>query len=309
MPESHGAEGVRFAPSPTGPFHLGNFRTAWVSHEWARQLRTPWVVRFEDIDGPRSIPGARERQQAEMERLGLRADRVVIQSQAVERHWELFARAAREGRVYPCYCSRKEVRVAIDGAGSAPHSAPAIYNGRCRALKAAPRHALPTLGWRWKGQDESGAGDFVVARSGPDAKPGAPPARAGYAPSYQWACAIDDLDGGFRLVVRAWDLADSIPYQRAIQRWVGGGRVVFPAVFHAALVVGEDGARLEKRTGGISLPELEARGLGGDALTALFRESYRTGFPAFEAGAIFGEERREIAWLGSRCSFERFVGE
>src|SRR6476659_5113424 len=91
---------VRFAPSPTGTFHVGNLRTAWVSYRWSRVLRMPWVVRFEDIDGPRVVNGARERQLADMAALGLVPDEILVQSARHERHRALFLRAVADGSVY-----------------------------------------------------------------------------------------------------------------------------------------------------------------------------------------------------------------
>src|SRR4051794_2163446 len=100
--------GVRFAPSPTGLFHIGNFRTAWVSYEWAKMLKLPWIVRFEDIDHPRVVPGAMEKQLEEMAYLGMRPDQTMIQSDFQPRHRYLFETARAQGVVYPCTCSRKE---------------------------------------------------------------------------------------------------------------------------------------------------------------------------------------------------------
>src|SRR5689334_10286072 len=96
---------VRFAPSPTGNFHLGNLRTAWISHEWARALGQPWILRFEDIDRPRVLPGAQEKQLDDMAKLGLHAGRVLRQTEFHERHWTLFLTAFKQKQIYPCFCS------------------------------------------------------------------------------------------------------------------------------------------------------------------------------------------------------------
>jgi hypothetical protein len=88
--------GVRFAPSPTGVFHVGNLRTAWISHQWSQKLKLPWVVRFEDIDQPRVIKGSQEKQLADMKSLGLVPDRVYLQSQNRKRHWNLFEKIVKD---------------------------------------------------------------------------------------------------------------------------------------------------------------------------------------------------------------------
>jgi glutamyl-tRNA synthetase len=270
------SRGVRFAPSPTGAFHLGNFRTAWISHELARARGEPWVLRFEDIDAPRVAAGAMERQLAELERLGPRADEVRVQSRGLARHREAFFRAVRASRVYPCFCSRKDVREALEGIASAPHGEGPVYSGRCRGLEAVPEHALPTLAWRFRAADPAGRDDFIVARSAPALdREGLPPPES-FVPAYHWACAIDDLDGRYRWLVRAWDLASAEEPQRWIRDWLAreeGREPAHPRVIHCALVTQDDGARLEKRTRGITLPELEASGWTPERLARAFRDS------------------------------------
>ncbi|MCM2322649.1 MAG: glutamate--tRNA ligase family protein [Oligoflexia bacterium] len=292
--------GVRFAPSPTGRFHLGNLRTAWISHEWAKALGEPWVLRFEDIDRPRVLAGAQEAQLADMRALGLQGDQLVIQSAREERHWELLVRACREGRAYPCFCSRKEVLEALQAAGSAPHGAPPIYNGRCRDISRRPAHAHPTIAWRFTGEEDDGSQDFIVARTSlgaGSAWPEAMPDRASFAPSYQWACAIDDHDGDYSLLVRAWDLEHAIPQQRAVHAWlseVEGTRRAYPSVFHTSLVTNDDGSRLEKRTRGVTLSELEAAGIGPEELVRRFARSFAVEVSAFAPGKIWGEAKRTL---------------
>ena len=77
---------TRFAPSPTGQFHVGNLRTAWISWQWSRALATPWIVRFEDIDAPRVKPGALEAQLEDLARLGMKPGSQFLQSERAQRH-------------------------------------------------------------------------------------------------------------------------------------------------------------------------------------------------------------------------------
>ncbi len=313
--------GVRFAPSPTGNFHLGNFRTAWISHFWARALGQPWIVRFEDIDEPRVVSGAAEKQLAELRELGLEPDEILIQTHRRRRHWEVFLEAVRHDQVYPCFCSRKEVVQALHQSASAPHQEPPRYSGHCRGL--APRqwprnipHA--TLGWRFKHGPGTGAQDFLVARTRfpegrlpADGEPAALRlATAGTEPSrtfvsaYNWACAIDDFDGSYRLLVRAWDLASVLPEQRAIQDWLNqrdaSPVATLPGVFHCALITGNSGERLEKRTRGVTLPELFQAGHSAASIVRRFEASFRNGDPgacdpaAFAPGRVWGERARTL---------------
>lgn len=300
-PPSHRERhGVRFAPSPTGRFHIGNLRTAWISHRLAHKLNTPWVVRFEDIDRPRVRAGAQRLQVEDMATLGLRADQTIIQSAAHMTHHRLFIEAVASGVVYPCDCSRKDVLADLAGAASAPHGGIPVYSGRCRDRQV---EALPlsdhskSWAWRFRMPNVHGKDDFIVARTPPQHEAEHSPDT--FIPSYHWACAIDDHFGNYAYLVRAWDLADSAPLQRAIQTWLcqKEGRVTeFPTLFHTSLVVDDQGGRLEKRTAGVTLPELLARGLTPNGIVHAFEQSFDDSSPALCAtsNGIEGESRREI---------------
>jgi glutamyl-tRNA synthetase len=300
--------GVRFAPSPTGTFHIGNLRTAWISREWARRLNLPWIVRFENIDAPRNAPGAREAQTEDMARLGLKADAQCLQSDRAERHWETFLKFREAGFVYPCDCSRKEVREAVEGSASAPHGPVAAYSGRCRGrdLSKEPlKTNLPSLAWRIRFREEDGQEDFVVARTSTALNAAGLPDRSSFVPAYHWACAIDDADGAYDLLVRAWDLEPAAAQQRRIME-----RIAFlekkgakpPAVFHASLVTANDGSRLEKRTLGVSLPELLAEGETPETLIAKFQTSFTGDWAAFQPSIIFGETYKTLTLAALRDS-------
>jgi len=288
---------VRFAPSPTGAFHIGNFRTAWVSSAWAQKLSLPWVVRFENIDQPRNVPGARERQLEEMKQFGWVPDRTLLQSDFHRRHWEVFLRFYEEGLVYPCFCSRKMIREAVDQSASAPHGAIPSYTGRCRELKEPPETDLPTLAWRIRLPDPTGKDDFVVARTGTELDDSGKPDAATFAPAYHWACAIDDYDGDHALLVRAWDLEEAAVQQRFIHSQLArleGTNKPPPAIFHASLVTSDDGSRLEKRTISMTLPELLRAGETAASLLKKFKKSFTGDWEAFEPSKIFGEGRKRL---------------
>lgn len=264
------ARGVRFAPSPTGTFHIGNLRTAWISHWWARHLGEPWVVRFEDIDRPRVLSGAQAKQLADMASLGLKADELVQQSARIARHQALFGQARASGVVYPCYCSRKEVLEALNQAASAPHREVPVYSGRCRAgSECPPDYSNPSIAWRFKNSDETGAQDFIVARTTLEG--------LDFTPAYHWACAIDDYDGNYRLLVRAWDLASAANQQRAVFSWLSTIETPreYPHIYLTALVTDNTGHRLEKRTKGVTLDELLAQGRDAGWILQKFDESFK----------------------------------
>ncbi|HSA58614.1 MAG TPA: glutamate--tRNA ligase family protein [bacterium] len=289
---------VRFAPSPTGTFHAGNLRTAWISREWARVLSLPWSVRFENIDKPRNVPGARERQLEEMKRLGLVPDATALQSDSFERHWTAFLKFLEADLVYPCFCSRKMIRDSVDAAASAPHGPVAAYTGKCRDLNVFPKTTLPTLAWRVRREDATGRDDFVVARTGTALDVRGVPDKDTFAPAYHWACAVDDYDGDHALLVRAWDLEEAAGQQRFLHERLAhlekSGKPV-PAIFHCSLVTADDGHRLEKRTPGASLEEILDAGETPATLVEKFRRSFMGDWGGFEAGKIFGETRRTLA--------------
>lgn len=286
--------GVRFAPSPTGKFHLGNLRTAWIAAELAKRLGLPLVVRIEDIDRARNIAGAAEKQLDDMRALGIEPAETVVQSHFHHRHLALFEQAARTGAVYPCFCSRKDV---VEGLASAPHGSAPVYTGHCRQLEAWPAYSRPTLAWRFKMGAVDAGQDFIVARTQPPARAGELPAPESFVPAYQWACAIDDFDGGYALLVRAYDLLESAPQQRAIQAWLAdreNKRPQLAAVFHTALIVNDDFTRLEKRTKGVTLDEVLARGLRPADVIVKFKNSFDSYRYPFAPSAVFGEDKRQI---------------
>lgn len=281
---------VRFAPSPTGLFHIGNLRTAWISHHWASTLKLPWVVRFENIDEPRNVAGAIEKQLADMKTLGLTPDQIVIQNQNKDRHWNVFLKFKKSGLIYPCFCSRKQIRQSLAQAASAPHEQGLKYNGHCRDLKTYPKTDLATIAWRMK--TENPADDFIMARTRTQT-----PDPQSFVPAYHWACAIDDVDGKHTLLVRAWDLEHVTPLQRIIQTNLCHleNRPFEPAaIFHCALVTQNDGHRLEKRTLGVTLDELLARGENPESIIEKFSASCSIQTEKFKTGLVFGEPQKTI---------------
>lgn len=295
--------GVRFAPSPTGHFHIGNLRTAWISHWWARALGEPWIVRFEDIDVPRVVEGAIGHQLADMRKIGLVPDEIVVQTQRAARHRLAFERAVEEGRVYPCSCSRKEVRESLERMASAPHGQVPLYSGRCRKRREVEVHDQSeggAVGWRFRHSESDGSRDFIVGRTD------GMKAFVSFVPSYNWACAVDDHEGGYSLIVRAHDLGQVLEGQRAVQQMLGHwrgrklgleeeDRAPYPAVYHCALVVQDSGARLEKRTCQVTLEALQENlGLGPDLIAKAFDASFSHPRAFVAPGALLGEAKQTL---------------
>ena len=244
----------RFAPSPTGPLHLGSLRTALVAWLFARSGGGRFVVRVEDLDPQRSRRAFEARQFADLRALGIDWDGPVVrQSQRLARYADALATLERAGRLYPCFCTRAEIREAA----SAPHGpGPDVYAGTCLALSDAERtrriaagdqhalrlradHELVTFTDRLLGERSAAVDDFVVRR-------------ADGVVAYQLAVVVDDAAQGIGEVVRGADLADSTPRQILLARLLG---LPAPRYAHVPLVLGADGKRLAKRHGAATLAD------------------------------------------------------
>jgi glutamyl-tRNA synthetase len=265
----------RFAPSPTGPLHLGNLRTALVAWLSARAAGGRFIVRMEDLDRVTASRDHESRQLTDMELLGLDHDGAVVrQSDRFALHHEAIDRLTAAGLTYPCYCSRREIR----DAAQAPHAEflpEGAYPGTCRQLDADERREREALGRRpalrlcAEGVDpitvhDRLAGDVtsviddVVLR------------RNDGVPAYNLAVVVDDHLQGVTEVVRGDDLLTSTPRQVHLQRLLGLDPVEY---LHVPLVLGPDGERLAKRHGAVTLSDLAARGLGPAAVLSMLATS------------------------------------
>jgi glutamyl-Q tRNA(Asp) synthetase len=242
----------RFAPSPTGPLHLGSLVAAVGSWLFARAEGGRWLVRIEDIDTPRVVPGSADEILKTLDRYGLEWDgEVVWQSQRTDLYERALNRLRERGLVYDCACSRAE----LQRAASAPLGREAVYPGTCRNGIAAGRKArairfrvpdaVIAFDDRIAGRIEENvaveSGDFVVRR-------------ADGLFAYQLAVVVDDAEQGVTQVVRGADLLASTARQIALQRALG---VPTPEYAHLPLVVNADGTKLGKREGALSLPSLD----------------------------------------------------
>ena len=265
----NGAMAGRFAPSPTGELHVGNLRTALAAWSAARRTGREFIVRMEDLDRVTSSPEHEARQLADLAAVGIDWDGPVVrQSDRFDRYRAVIERLRHEGRVYECFCTRREIREEIESAAAAPHRhrPDGAYPGTCRDLtdgERAERRAAgrrPALRLRTDGEiiaiDDriagryEGAVDDVVL------------ARADGVPAYNLAVVVDDIAQGVTQVVRGDDLLSSTPRQVLLYRLLGADA---PEYWHVPLVLGEDGQRLAKRHGAVTLADLAA--LGVDAGT------------------------------------------
>lgn len=244
----------RFAPSPTGPLHVGSLVAAVASWLSVRAVGGRWLVRMEDIDTPRVVPGAGDEILAALLRYGLEWDGdVVWQSHRIHLYESALAQLREQNLVYDCGCSRAE----LQRAASAPVGAESVYPGTCRsglppgklarAIRFRAPHEVIAFDDRLMGhfeEDVAGAtGDFVVRR-------------ADGLFAYQLVVVVDDAEQGVTEVIRGADLLASTPRQIALQRALGHPT---PAYGHVPLVLNPDGTKLGKRDGALPLPTLDER--------------------------------------------------
>lgn len=231
----------RFAPSPTGRLHFGSIVAALASFLHARHHGGQWLVRIEDLDPPRLVPGAAEHILTTLERLGLHWDGPVLyQSTREQAYREALTRLRDKGWTYPCGCTRREV-----AAAGVPGADGPIYPGTCRnglppgKRPRSTRLRCPDTTIRFRDRVQGSrsqnpareVGDFVLRR-------------ADGLVSYQLAVVVDDAAQGVSQVVRGADLLTSTPRQILLQRLLDLPR---PEYLHIPVLLGRDERKLSKR--------------------------------------------------------------
>lgn len=275
----------RYAPSPSGPLHLGNLRTALIAWLQARLTTQPFILRMEDLDRPRVRAGSSEQIIDDLRWLGLEWDEgpdvggpsAPYDQSVRNRYYQLaFERLFDEGAIYPCYCSRRD----IQQAASAPHSHEhgPIYPGSCRdpgmRAEMAQRHPAKEAAWRYlapartiefedrvvgtvRQRLDLEVGDFVIKR-------------ADGLFAYQLAVVVDDGMMGITDVVRGADLLGSTA--RQIELFAALGYPV-PNFWHVPLMVDETGARLAKRDRADSLEVSRQQGQRAETVVGYLAHS------------------------------------
>ena len=288
----------RFAPSPTGLLHAGSLVAALSSWLDARAHGGRWLVRIEDVDTPRCVPGATEAVLRQLATCGLLPDDPPMWQSTRDATYTLALQQLRDQeQAYPCGCTRKNIETFWLARGVA-HEAEAerLYPGTCRpcngGLRGKPARAVRFLaeglvGWhdrRLGPQQQDVAatvGDFVLQR-------------ADGLWAYQLAVVVDDAAQGITHVVRGEDLADNTARQILLQRaW----RLPTPAYLHTPLVLAADGRKLSKQNGAVPL-DLSA------PVAALQAAGAALGLPALAASSPADWLAAAVpAWAGIIATF------
>lgn len=275
----------RFAPTPSGLLHLGNAASAMLAWLQMRSMNGEFVLRIEDIDGPRSKAAYSERIPEDLRWLGLDWEEgpdiggpygPYVQSLRLRDYEEVLTELGRQGRTYPCYCSRAE----LAAIASAPHglaSEGPAYPGTCR--KASPAELeekagrkIPSIRFEIPAEplsyvDEAAGPQHVPAGAGGDFIV----MRADGILAYQLAVVADDAAMRITHVLRGCDLLDSTPRQIWLYHALG---LPVPRFSHVPLLYGPDGSRLSKRHGGITLADMRQKQIRPETVVGLIAHAY-----------------------------------
>jgi glutamyl-Q tRNA(Asp) synthetase len=231
----------RFAPSPTGPLHLGSLVAAVGSWLMARKNRGQWLVRIEDLDPPREVPGAALQQIETLKAFGMVSDEAILwQSQRSERYSEVLKNLLQSGHAFECFCSRKDL---------SEHEGIHHFCVRHddKEKPAAIRLKLPNIEMGFEDQLQ-GRFSQVLARDVGDMVL----KRADGFWAYQLAVVVDDADQGISHIVRGQDLLDSTPRQLYLQQVLG---LPTPEYSHLPLVRDEQGNKLSKSLSAVAIDD------------------------------------------------------
>ena len=262
---------TRFAPSPTGLLHLGHAHSALFAWTLAKRHGGRFLLRIEDIDGPRCRPEFEEAILEDLAWLGLDWESPVLrQSDRLPIYWTALDRLEDRGLVYPCFCTRKEIQAEIAQAPSAPHGPDGpLYPGTCRLLTAETQESRISAGDSFalrldaaKAQEAVGTLTWNDVAHGvqtacPERHGDVVLARKDIATSYHLSVVLDDAEQGVSLVTRGEDLFPATHVHRLLQALLG---LPIPRWHHHGLITDSSGERLAKRNDALSIRALRETG-------------------------------------------------
>jgi len=273
---------TRFAPSPTGHLHLGHAYSALFAENLARRSGGRFVLRLEDIDGERCKPEYEDAILEDLTWLGLSWEHPVRrQSDHMDDYAGALAKLDDKGLLYPCFCTRKDIRAEIAAADHAPHHGPegAHYPGTCRGLDAAVARARKQAGEAFALRLDTKKALLAVTRplawhdhergdriARPDQFGDVVLARKDIPTSYHLAVTVDDALQGITLVTRGEELLPATDVHRLLQELLG---LNVPDYHHHPMLKDETGERLAKRDNALTLRALRNAGKSAGDVRAM----------------------------------------
>lgn len=255
---------TRFAPSPTGFLHVGGARTALFAWLQARANQGVFILRIEDTDLERSTPESVQAILDGMEWLGLDADEgPIYQTDRFGRYAEVVQQLLEEGKAYRCYCSKERLEALREKQmqeGIKPR-----YDGKCRHLESIPEGIKPVVRFLNPREGDVVFDDLVRGRISisNNELDDLVIARPDGSPTYNFTVVVDDMDMQISHVIRGDDHINNTPRQINIYRALGAEPPLFA---HVPMILGDDGARLSKRHGAVSVMQYRDDGYLPQAL-------------------------------------------
>ena len=260
---------LRFAPSPTGDMHIGNLRVALMNYIVAKQKNEPFLLRIEDTDKARNIEGKEREIELILEKFAITPDEKILQSQNIKLHQKLAYRLLEEGKAFVCSCSAKDLEKAREEAKAQKKAY--RYSGECfdyglERLEELKSQNIPFVIRIKKPTSSIEFEDIIKGRitTAPNEVDSFVILRADGSPTYNFACAVDDMSANITMVIRGEDHLSNTPKQIHIQQSLGYETQIEYA--HLPIILNSEGKKMSKRDNASSIIWLLEQGFLPDAI-------------------------------------------
>ena len=257
----------RFAPSPTGDMHIGNLRVALFNYICARQAKEPYLVRIEDTDKARNIEGKDQEILEILTAFGITWDQLAYQSENLKFHRQLATKLLMEKKAFACFCTPETLEAKREAAKEAKIAY--RYDGTCRYLsdEEVLNNEAPFVIRIKKPEEDIVFEDIIKGelRFAPDDIDDFVIMRVDKTPTYNFACAVDDMMYDISTVIRGEDHVSNTPKQILIHRYLGYDKEIRYA--HLPIILNEAGKKMSKRDDASSVKWLLEEGFLPSAIT------------------------------------------
>lgn len=251
----------RFAPSPTGDMHIGNLRAALINYICAKQNKDKFILRIEDTDDARNIDGKEEDIKELLTRFGIKWDLYFLQSDNFSIHQKLALKLVQEGKAFACFCTKEELEAKKEKAKK--ESKAYRYDGACLALSDSEvlNNEKPFVIRLKKPEQSIGFSDKIKGdlMFEPDNIDSFVILRTDKTPTYNFACAVDDMLEDVSYIIRGEDHVSNTPKQEHIRTSLGYDKNIQYA--HLPIILNEEGRKMSKREAHSSVKWLLSEGI------------------------------------------------